>query len=68
MPTVAFEVALTSLSRSEHLGQVSRHRRFLGYHHVHLGLNGRLDTMQAAVLLAKLDIFEDEVNRRQVVA
>ncbi len=34
------------------------------YHHPRLGLNGRLDTMQAAVLLAKLDIFDDEVAAR----
>jgi UDP-2-acetamido-2-deoxy-ribo-hexuluronate aminotransferase len=34
------------------------------YHHPRLGLNGRLDTLQAAILLAKLDIFEDEVAAR----
>jgi UDP-2-acetamido-2-deoxy-ribo-hexuluronate aminotransferase len=34
------------------------------YHHPRLGLNGRLDTLQAAVLLAKLDIFDDEVAAR----
>lgn len=34
------------------------------YHHPRLGLNGRLDSLQAAVLLAKLDIFEDEVQAR----
>jgi len=50
------------------LRQIRDHGQDRRYHHAHLGLNGRLDTMQAAVLLAKLDIFEDEVNRRQVVA
>ena len=34
------------------------------YHHPRLGINGRLDTLQAAVLLAKMEIFEDEVEAR----
>lgn len=34
------------------------------YHHPRLGLNGRLDTLQAAILLAKLDRFDWEVERR----
>jgi UDP-2-acetamido-2-deoxy-ribo-hexuluronate aminotransferase len=35
------------------------------YHHPRLGINGRLDTIQAAVLLAKLDVFDDEVEARK---
>ena len=35
------------------------------YHHTRLGVNGRMDTLQAAVLLAKLDIFDDEVAARE---
>lgn len=38
------------------------------YENVRLGINGRLDTVQAAVLLAKFDIFEEEVRLRQEVA
>ena len=38
------------------------------YDNVRIGLNARLDTMQAAVLLAKLELFEDELTRRQEVA
>jgi UDP-2-acetamido-2-deoxy-ribo-hexuluronate aminotransferase len=38
------------------------------YDNVRIGLNGRLDTLQAAILLAKLDIFDDEVQARQEVA
>lgn len=34
------------------------------YHHPRLGLCGRLDTIQAAVLLAKMDVFDDEVVAR----
>jgi dTDP-4-amino-4,6-dideoxygalactose transaminase len=38
------------------------------YDNVRIGLNGRLDTLQAAVLLAKLTIFEDELHLRHAVA
>ena len=38
------------------------------YDIVRLGLNARLDTMQAAVLLSKLTIFEDEIRLRRTVA
>jgi dTDP-4-amino-4,6-dideoxygalactose transaminase len=33
-----------------------------------LGLTGRLDTLQAAVLLIKLDVFADELRRREEIA
>lgn len=35
---------------------------------VRLGMNGRLDTLQAAVLLAKLTVFEDELRARERIA
>lgn len=35
------------------------------YHHPRIGINGRLDTIQAAILLAKMEIFPDEVEARQ---
>jgi len=38
------------------------------YDNVRLGLTGRLDTMQAAILLEKLKIFEDEIAARNIVA
>jgi UDP-2-acetamido-2-deoxy-ribo-hexuluronate aminotransferase len=38
------------------------------YDHVRLGINGRLDTLQAAILLAKLEVFAGEVVARQEVA
>lgn len=37
------------------------------YHHPRIGVNGRLDTLQAAILLAKLEIFDDEVYARGVI-
>lgn len=38
------------------------------YDNVRMGINGRMDTMQAAVVLAKLTVFEDELRLRQQVA
>ena len=38
------------------------------YDNVRLGLTGRLDTMQAAILIEKLKIFEDEIAARNLVA
>jgi dTDP-4-amino-4,6-dideoxygalactose transaminase len=38
------------------------------YDNVRIGLNGRLDTIQAAVLLEKLKIFDDEIAARNKVA
>lgn len=33
-----------------------------------IGMNGRLDTIQAAVLLSKLKILDDEIKRKQKIA
>jgi UDP-2-acetamido-2-deoxy-ribo-hexuluronate aminotransferase len=38
------------------------------YNNVRIGVNGRLDTIQAAVLLAKMEIFAEEMELRQSVA
>jgi len=38
------------------------------YNNVRIGINGRLDTMQAAVLLAKMEIFDEEIRLRNKVA
>ncbi|MDM0004460.1 DegT/DnrJ/EryC1/StrS family aminotransferase [Variovorax sp. J22G73] len=48
--------------------QIARHGQDRRYHHVRVGVNSRLDTLQAAVLLAKLDIFDEEIASRQRVA
>lgn len=38
------------------------------YENVRIGINGRLDTLQAAILLAKFEIFPRELEQRQIVA
>lgn len=38
------------------------------YENIRIGINGRLDTLQAAILLAKLEVFDREVVARQEVA
>lgn len=38
------------------------------YDNARIGINGRLDTLQAAILLAKLTVFEDEIEKRSRVA
>lgn len=38
------------------------------YQVLRTGMNGRLDTVQAAVLLAKLDVFDDELAVRERIA
>ena len=38
------------------------------YDNVRIGINGRLDTLQAGILLAKFDIFPEEIDLRQQVA
>ncbi len=48
--------------------QIARHGQKERYHHVRVGVNSRMDTVQAAILLCKLKIFDDEVKLRQEVA
>ena len=48
--------------------QIARHGQDRRYHHIRVGVNSRLDTLQAAILLPKLAIFEEEVALRQQVA
>jgi UDP-2-acetamido-2-deoxy-ribo-hexuluronate aminotransferase len=38
------------------------------YDNIRIGLNGRFDTLQAAILLAKMEIFEQEISMRDAVA
>lgn len=50
------------------LRQIARHGQDRRYHHVRVGVNSRLDTLQAAILLPKLEIFEKELEQRQCIA
>lgn len=38
------------------------------YENIRIGLNGRLDTLQAAILLAKLEVFDAEIAARHAAA
>ncbi|MBI9036703.1 MAG: DegT/DnrJ/EryC1/StrS aminotransferase family protein [Bacteroidales bacterium] len=38
------------------------------YDNIRIGINGRIDSMQCAVLLAKMEIFDEEIELRQEVA
>lgn len=38
------------------------------YDNVHIGMNSRLDTIQAAIMLPKLEVLEDEMDKRQKIA
>jgi UDP-2-acetamido-2-deoxy-ribo-hexuluronate aminotransferase len=55
--------ALAALLRS-----IRAHGQAERYHHVRVGVNARLDTLQAAILLAKLEIFDEEIELRQAAA
>lgn len=53
---------------SKVIRQVARHGQEKRYYHVRVGVNSRLDTLQAAILLPKLAILDDEIAARQKVA
>lgn len=50
------------------LRQIARHGQDRRYHHIRVGVNSRLDTLQAAILLPKLEILADETELRNRVA
>lgn len=49
------------------MNQIRLHGQDRRYHHPVIGVNGRLDTIQAAILLAKLEIFDQEVVLREQI-
>jgi len=53
---------------AESMRAIRVHGQTRKHHHPLLGVNGRLDTLQAAILLVKLGIFPEEVDLRQQVA
>lgn len=50
------------------LRQIARHGQERRYHHVRVGVNSRLDTLQAAILLQKLDVLDEEIEYRNKIA
>ncbi len=48
--------------------QIARHGQDRRYHHIRVGVNSRLDTIQAAVLLPKLELLPREIVMRNQVA
>lgn len=48
--------------------QIARHGQDRRYHHIRVGVNSRLDTLQAAILLPKLALLDEEVGLRNKVA
>lgn len=48
--------------------QIARHGQDKRYHHIRVGINSRLDTLQAAILLPKLEILDEEIELRNQVA
>jgi UDP-2-acetamido-2-deoxy-ribo-hexuluronate aminotransferase len=48
--------------------QIARHGQDRRYHHIRVGVNSRLDTLQAAILLPKLSVLDEEMALRQQVA
>lgn len=52
----------TAMKEIRNQGQEKR------YYHTRIGINGRLDTLQCAILLEKLAIFPGEIKKRQHIA
>ena len=48
--------------------QIARHGQDRRYSHLRLGVNSRLDTIQAAILLAKLEVLDEEIKNRETLA
>lgn len=72
-PMGAYGDAGAVFTDDDELANVMRSIRVHGqgtdkYNNIRIGLNARMDSLQAAVLLCKLDIFPDELDARQQVA
>lgn len=48
--------------------RIARHGQERRYYHTQVGINSRLDTLQAAILLPKLEILDGEIKQRQKLA
>lgn len=61
MPTIRH-----TLAKMKHAAQVEKSDR--RFHHVQIGVNSRLDALQAAILLPKLEILDEELAVRDPAA
>ena len=70
-PLGAYGDAGACFTDNDELAKTIREIRVHGqdrrYHHPRIGVNGRLDTLQAAILLAKFEIFPKEVEARSQI-
>jgi UDP-2-acetamido-2-deoxy-ribo-hexuluronate aminotransferase len=48
--------------------QIARHGQDRRYHHIRVGINSRLDTLQAAILLPKLAVLDEEIDMKHQLA
>ncbi len=53
---------------AEKIRSLRVHGQTQRYYHKYVGVNGRLDTIQAAILNVKMDHFEEELESRNVIA
>ncbi|NKB47537.1 MAG: aminotransferase DegT [Legionellales bacterium] len=71
-PLGAYGDAGACFTNDDELADKLRYIRIHGdksrYEHCMVGLNARMDSLQAAILLSKLEIFPQEVTQRQLVA
>tara|TARA_B100000767_G_C19719201_1_gene516457 strand:- start:367 stop:1464 length:1098 start_codon:yes stop_codon:yes gene_type:complete len=61
-------VFTNNLDFSEKIAKLRLHGQSKQYHHKYIGMGGRLDTIQAAVLLAKLPHYHDDLGARNKIA
>ena len=52
---------------AEKIHCIANHGKDKQSRHIRIGINSRLDTLQAAILLAKMEIFEEEISKRQKI-
>lgn len=54
-------------SLAKAMREIRNHGQDRRYHHPRLGINGRIDTLQAAILIAKMKLFPGETERRSAL-
>jgi UDP-2-acetamido-2-deoxy-ribo-hexuluronate aminotransferase len=50
------------------MAEIRLHGQSKRYYHTSLGINGRCDTIQAAILIEKMGLFDEEIQARQELA